>query len=54
MLLDVHKVEDVNPIRFLGQQVVDKHPIVKEWKLASPADVDLDALTPVTRDLPAR
>jgi hypothetical protein len=49
VLMDVNKVEDINPIRFLGQQIVDKHPIVKEWKLRSPAEIDLEALKPVTR-----
>jgi hypothetical protein len=49
VLLDVHKVEDINPIKFLGQQVVEKHPVVKEWTLPSPATVDLEALRPATR-----
>jgi hypothetical protein len=47
VLLDNRKIEDVNPIRFLGQQIVEKHPIVKEWVLPSPATVDIDALHPV-------
>lgn len=32
-------------IRFLGQEVVETHPIVKTWKAGSPADIDLPALT---------
>jgi hypothetical protein len=47
VLLDAKKIEDINPIRFLGQAIVERHPIVKEWKLDSPASVDLDALHPV-------
>ena len=47
--VSVFLVEDVNPIRFLGQQVVEKHPTVKEWTLPSPATVDLDGLRPATR-----
>ncbi|KAB2969815.1 MAG: hypothetical protein F9K18_00595 [Thermoanaerobaculia bacterium] len=43
-------VEDIRPIRYLGQAIVEKHPVVKEWKLPSPATVDLDALAPATGD----
>ncbi|MEW6368754.1 MAG: hypothetical protein AB1714_29340 [Acidobacteriota bacterium] len=35
-------VANVNAIRFLGQEVVEKHPIVKSWKAGSPASIDLD------------
>lgn len=37
--------EDVNAIRYLGQQVVEKHPIVKSWNAGSPARVNLDKVT---------
>jgi hypothetical protein len=37
-------LEDVNAIRYLGQEVVERWPVVKEWKLGSPAEVDLDSL----------
>jgi len=47
VLLDVKKIEDVSPSRFLGQAIVDRYPIVKQWKLDSPATIDLDALQPV-------
>ena len=30
--------------RFLGQDIVEKHPVVKEWMLPPPSAVDLDAL----------
>ena len=30
-------LEDVKEITFLGQQIAEKHPVVKEWKLGSPA-----------------
>ncbi len=46
VLLDTRKIEDVNPIRFLGQGIVDTYPVVKQWKLDSPAKIDLDALKP--------
>jgi hypothetical protein len=38
-------VEKVNAITFLGQEIVDAHPIVKEWKIPPPSTVDLAALT---------
>lgn len=38
-------VPKVSAIRFLGQEIVDKHPVVKDWKAGSPSDIDLDALT---------
>jgi hypothetical protein len=37
-------LEDVNPITFLGQQIAEAHPVVKDWKLGSPASVPLDSL----------
>ena len=37
-------IEDINPIRFLGQEVVEKHPMVKDWMLDPPSAVDLDNL----------
>lgn len=37
--------EDVNAILYLGQQVVEKYPIVKSWNAGSPARVDLDKVT---------
>lgn len=38
-------LEDVNAVQYLGNAVVERWPVVKEWKLGSPADVDLDSLT---------
>ena len=37
-------LEDVKEITFLGQQIAEKHPVVKDWKLGSPAAVPLDSL----------
>jgi len=36
---------DISAIEYLGQQVVEKHPIVKEWNAGSPARVNLDEVT---------
>jgi hypothetical protein len=37
--------EDVNAVTYLGQAVVDQHPVVKTWNAGSPARVDLDKVT---------
>jgi hypothetical protein len=37
-------IEDVSAIRFLGQEVVENHPVVTEWIAASPASVQLDTV----------
>jgi len=42
--LAIESLEDINPIRFLGQEIVEKYPVVKEWMLPPPSAVDLDAL----------
>jgi hypothetical protein len=44
MLRDTTR-EDANPVRYLGQSVVEKYPVVKTWKLGSPANVMIDSLT---------
>ena len=36
---------DVNAAKYFGQQVVEKFPIVREWKLPPPAEVDVAGLT---------
>jgi hypothetical protein len=33
----------VAPIEFLGAQLVERYPVLKEWKLGSPAQVDLES-----------
>jgi hypothetical protein len=45
VMIGIETLEDVSAIRFLGQAVVDEHPIVKEWMLGSPARIDIDSLT---------
>jgi len=36
-------LEDAKAITFLGQQIAEKHPIVTQWGVGSPADIDLDS-----------
>jgi hypothetical protein len=37
-------VEKVNAITFLGQEIVDAHPVVKDWKLPPPSSIDLPSM----------
>lgn len=37
--------EDINAIDFLGQEVVNSHPQVKDWLVSPPSSVGLDSLT---------
>lgn len=47
-LIDVAVLEDLSAVTFLGAQVAEKHPVVKQWEVPSPADVPLETL--ITRD----
>ena len=38
-------LEDVSVVHYLGAAVADEQPLVREWVLGSPRDVDLDSLT---------
>ena len=42
--IDPKPLEDVSAITFLGAQLVEKHPIVKDWKVGSPASIPFDDL----------
>jgi hypothetical protein len=43
--MEAKPLEDLNPIVFLGQKTVQKHPVLEEWLIGSPADIPLDAMT---------
>lgn len=49
-LMSVHPLQDVNPINYFGQQVVDKYPVVKTWALKSPSRINIDSLTISKKD----
>jgi len=36
--------EDLGTITFLGQQVIEKHPTLEEWRAGSPADIPIDEM----------
>ncbi|NNE07975.1 MAG: hypothetical protein HKN20_05365, partial [Gemmatimonadetes bacterium] len=42
--VELKPVFDVNAITFLGQQVVEKHPVVTSWTAGSPMQVNLDEI----------
>jgi hypothetical protein len=37
-------LEDVSAITFLGAELAEKHPVVKDWKVGSPARIPIDDL----------
>lgn len=41
---DARPLSDVNAVPYLGQSVVEKYPELREWKLPSPATVNVDTL----------
>ncbi|HKC25603.1 MAG TPA: hypothetical protein VKF32_12715, partial [Thermoanaerobaculia bacterium] len=42
--IEAKPVKDVAPISFLGNEVVEKHPILKEWIAGSPASVPIESM----------
>jgi hypothetical protein len=42
--IDPRPLEDVGAITFLGQQLAEEHPVVKDWTVGSPLDVPFDAM----------
>jgi hypothetical protein len=42
--IEARALQDVSAITFFGQQIVEKYPLLKEWKIGSPAAVPLDSL----------
>lgn len=43
--IDPKPIQDIAPITFLGARLAEEHPVVKTWKLGSPADIPIDDLT---------
>jgi hypothetical protein len=48
-VISVAPIKDVNAITFFGQQVVQKHPILKQWAAGSPGAVPIESLVTGTR-----
>ena len=43
-IIEAEPLEDVSAITLLGQQIAEKHPVVTEWKVGSPAAIPLDSM----------
>ena len=41
-VIHAEPLEDVSAITFLGQQIVEKYPVLEEWIVGSPMDVDIE------------
>jgi hypothetical protein len=50
--IEARPLADVGAITFLGQQIAEEYPVVKQWVAESPAAIPLDAL--ITRKRPYR
>ncbi|TDJ34702.1 MAG: hypothetical protein E2O56_01950 [Gammaproteobacteria bacterium] len=43
-MIDPVPLEDVSAVRFLGNEIVKKHPVVKEWAVGSPRKIDFEGM----------
>ena len=48
-IIDAAPVKDISPITFFGQQVVEKHPVLKQWAAGSPGSVPIESMITGTR-----
>lgn len=39
-----HPATDINAISYLGQQIVEKHPIVTQWRAQPPSTIPIDSM----------
>lgn len=44
VVIPIEPIEDIAPIRYLGQAVIDEHAIVGDWMLGSPKEIEIDSL----------
>jgi hypothetical protein len=44
VMIPIQTTEDIAAVRYLGNEVAVEHPIVRDWKLGSPRDVNLDSV----------
>jgi hypothetical protein len=49
-IIRAQPIKDVNAITFFGNQLVEKHPVVKQWAAGSPGAVPIETLMTRTRD----
>lgn len=48
VMISIQPIEDVAPVRYLGQEVVVRHPIVKDWILPPPSPERINADSLIT------
>jgi hypothetical protein len=39
---EARPLDDVSPIAFLGQQVIDQHPVLQRWSVGAPPPLEID------------
>ena len=44
VVIPIRPIEDVAAVRYLGNQVFKEHPLVADWELGSPREVNLDSV----------
>jgi len=49
-IINVTPLEDVSAITFLGQQIVEKHPVLATWNVGSPASIPIESM--ITKKAP--
>jgi hypothetical protein len=49
-LIDPKPINDLNAITFLGQQVAERHPVLRTWEAGSPARIPIEKM--ITREGP--
>ena len=48
-IIPAQPIKDVNAISFFGNQLVEKHPVLKEWAAGSPGKVPIESMITRTR-----
>jgi len=44
VIIPIRAIDGISSIEFLGQKIVENHPIVKNWTAPSPGDINFDTL----------
>jgi hypothetical protein len=44
VVLPINVIEDINAVRYLGNEVIKRWPDLANWKLGSPRDIEIDSL----------
>jgi hypothetical protein len=43
-IIDPEPLESLGTISFFGERIIQRHPVLQEWRVGSPADIPLDEL----------